>query len=419
MTRIALIAGTYQPERCGVAHYTDRLRSVLSERAIQSVVLTTHLAAANQDLTVIGVVHNWQITDLLPLAQAVHRSGAELLHIQHAAGTYGFERAIFLLPLLLRLSGWRAPIITTVHEYGWWEWQPSAVPSWLVEGLKQWGQQRGWWDREDGFLLTLSNALITTNTAAEAAIQTRLPHLKDRVWRIPIGANVEVAPVEQSARQRLRDASGWPDHTTVIAFFGFLHPVKGLETLLAAFEQVLAAHSQARLLMIGGVESLALRGEAASSYWDKLQTQVAELSLGKQVYLSGYLSAGIASQYLAGADLGVLPFNSGITLKSGSLLTLLAHGLPVVATRHSPPDPEVSEQCGVRLVSPRNRDGLAIALGQLLDNPLARRQLGAAGRAFAHQFSWSSIAQRHLEVYQTVLASCPSRADRQQASPHK
>lgn len=413
MTRIALIAGTYQLERCGVAHYTDRLRSALSEQAIQSVVLTTHLAAANQDLSVIGVVHNWQIPALLPLVQAVHWTGAELLHIQHAAGTYGFERAIFLLPLLLRLSGWRAPIITTVHEYGWWEWQPRAAPPWLVEGLKQWGQQRGWWDREDGFLLTLSNALITTNTAAEAAIQTRLPDLADQVWRIPIGANVEVAPVERLARQRLREVCDWPCHTTVIAFFGFLHPVKGLETLLAAFKQVLAAHPQARLLLMGGVESLALRGEAAISYWDKLQAQVAELGLSKQVYLSGYLSADNASQYLAGADFGVLPFNSGITLKSGSLLTLLAHGLPVVATRHNPPDPEVSEQCGVRLVSPRNQDDLAIALGKLLDDPLARKHLGAAGRAFAHQFSWPSIAQRHLEVYQTVLASRPSRADRQ------
>lgn len=410
MTRIALIAGTYQPERCGVAHYTDRLRSALNERAIQSVVLTTHLAAANQELTVIGVVHNWQFADLLALAQAVHRTGAELLHIQHAAGTYGFERAIFLLPLLLRLSGWRAPIITTVHEYGWWEWQPGVVPPWLVEGLKQWGQQRGWWDREDGFLLTLSNALITTNTAAEAVIQTRLPHLADRVWRIPIGANVEVAPVERFARQRLRGACGWPDHTTVIAFFGFLHPVKGLETLLAAFKQVLAAHSQARLLLIGGVESLALRGKEAISYWDKLQAQVAELGLREQVYLSGYLSADIASQYLAGADFGVLPFNSGITLKSGSLLTLLAHGLPVVATRHNPPDPDLSEQRGVRLVTPRNRDGLTIALNQLLDDPLARRHLGAAGRAFAHQFSWLSIAQRHLEVYQTVLTNHPRRS---------
>ena len=46
MTSIALIAGTYQPESCGVAHYTARLRDALDEQGIKSVVvLTTHAAA--------------------------------------------------------------------------------------------------------------------------------------------------------------------------------------------------------------------------------------------------------------------------------------------------------------------------------------------------------------------------------------
>ncbi len=406
MTRIALIAGTYQPERCGVAHYTARLRTGLSEQDVQSVVLTTRTAAqASKDTSVIGVVHNWQFTELLRLVQAVYQTGADLLHIQHAAGTYDFERAIFLLPLLLRTSGWHRPIVTTVHEYGWWEWQPRGVPAWLTEKLKQWGQQRGWWDREDGFLLTSSDALITTNTAAEAVIQARLPYLASRLCRVPIGMNVDVTPIDrESARQRLRHLCGWSKHTTVIAFFGFLHPVKGLETLLPAFKQVLISYSQARLLVIGGVESLALRGEEAVTYWKKLQTLVAELGLTDQVHLSGYLPTPVVSEYLAGAELGVLPFNAGITLKSGSLLTLLAHSLPVVATHHNLPDPDLGEQCGVRLLAPRDQKGLAIALIQLLTEPERRTQLGVAGRTFARKFAWTTIAQQHQAVYRAVLA---------------
>lgn len=124
MTKIALIAGTYQPERCGVAHYTARLRDALSEQGIQSVVLTTHAAASfANDPNLKGVVQNWRFTEMLPLVQAVHATGADILHIHHAAGIYGFERAIFLLPLLLRATGWRGKLVTTVHEYGWWEWQ--------------------------------------------------------------------------------------------------------------------------------------------------------------------------------------------------------------------------------------------------------------------------------------------------------
>jgi|GEM_PF-1656926 len=63
MTRIALIAGTYAPDRCGVAHYTDRLRIALSNQAIEFVVLTT-IVAANEP-TVRGVVNDWHLRDLI------------------------------------------------------------------------------------------------------------------------------------------------------------------------------------------------------------------------------------------------------------------------------------------------------------------------------------------------------------------
>ena len=39
----------------------------------------------------------------------------------------------------IKLTGDRKPIVTTVHEYGWWEWQPKGIPPQLVEWLKIWG----------------------------------------------------------------------------------------------------------------------------------------------------------------------------------------------------------------------------------------------------------------------------------------
>ncbi len=399
MTRhVAFIAGTYQPERCGVAHYTARLRDTLSQQGIQSVVLTTHAAAqVANDPCVKGVVKDWRLADFLSLVPAIQATAADILHIQHAAGTYGFERAIFLLPLLLRATGWHQPIVTTVHEYGWWEWQPKGVPPQMVEWLKTWGQRRCWWDREDGFLLTLSDAVITTNADAEAVIHKRLPQLVNRVHHIPIAANVGVTPIDRdTARQLLREKCSWPDNATVITFFGFLHPVKGIETLLPAFKQVLATQPQARLLLVGGVESLALRGEDAKQYWQRLLALVGELGLSQLVYMTGYVNTETASHYLAGADIGVLPFNHGLTLKSGSLLTLLAHGLPVVATQHITSLPDGHP---VRLVLPRNINALAAELLELLKNPDERTRLGEASRTFIQNFSWQDIARSHQSIY--------------------
>ncbi|NEQ22572.1 MAG: glycosyltransferase, partial [Microcoleus sp. SIO2G3] len=335
--RIAFVAGTYQPDRCGVAHYTACLRDHLHLAGIESIVLTT---LATDDATVKPVVQGWKLSDLPALVRSICASDTDLLHIQHAAGTYGFERAIFLLPLLLRLRGWRKPIVTTVHEYGWWEWQPKRIPPRLLERLKQWGQARQWWDREDGFLLTGSQAILTTNAEAESVLLDRLPDLKPRLHRIPIAANVEVARIDRTvARAQLRQRCNWPNDAEIFAFFGFLHPVKGLEILLSAFAEIAPQQPQARLLLIGGVESLALRGVDATAYWEKLEAIVTDLNLGDRVYLTGYLPAAEASHCLSGVDVGVLPFNHGVTLKSGSLLAMLAHGLPTIATRAATPDP--------------------------------------------------------------------------------
>ncbi|WP_414585991.1 glycosyltransferase [Scytonema sp. PCC 10023] len=399
---IAMIAGTYKPERCGVAHYTACLRDALKKHDIQSVVLTTHAAATEvNDNSVRGVVQDWRFADLLSLVQAVHATKADILHIQHAAGTYGFERAIFLLPLLLKATGYRQPIVTTVHEYGWWEWQPKGIPPQLIEWLKMSGQRRGWWDREDGFLLTLSDALITTNAEAEEVIHQRLPQVVNRVSLIPIAANVDVTPIDRNtARQQLCEQCNFAQDTTIITFFGFLHPVKGLETLLPAFKKVLTTHPQARLLLLGGVESLALRGEEAKRYWDKLHRLVAELNLSEMVHLTGYLDVETASKYLSGCDIGVLPFNHGMTMKSGSLLTLLAHGLPVIATQHPTPLPDGHP---VQLVPPRDIDALADALCQLLNDPDKWNHLGNVGRIFIEKYTWSNIERSHFSIYQKLL----------------
>jgi glycosyltransferase involved in cell wall biosynthesis len=400
-----MVAGTYRPERCGVAHYTQRLRSALEERSVSSLVLTTKEAAqASDDPNVKGVVRGWGSADLPALVRAVRSVRADVIHIQHAAGTYGFKRAVFFLPPLLRAAGVRTPLVTTVHEYDWWEWEPRFIPRDVLEALKTWGQRRGVWDREDGFLLTGSDALIATNAPIAEAIIRRLPWLAPRLYHAPLVTNIDIAPVgRDEARAAMRSRYGWPRDAMVVAFFGFLHPVKGLETLLEAFAKVLEDQPQARLLLVGGVESLALSGEEAAWYWNKLRTLVTELGLDEVVGMTGYVSEEEASRLLSGADVGVLPFTYGLTLKSGALLTLFAHGLPVVATRPDSPEPELADGRMVRLVERRDACGLAAAVSGLLADATERTRLGEAGRAYTQGLSWSATAERHLEVYEAVL----------------
>lgn len=402
---ILLIAGNYQPQHCGTAHYTDHLRLELANKGVESIVLTTHNSAKLcHDPQIRGVVKDWGLSQLFPLIQAILATPADLLHIQHAAGTYRFQRPIFLLPFLLRRCGYQKPIVTTVHEYGWWELQPKGIPTQWLEWLKNCGQKRGWWDREDGFLLTGSNVIITTNLDAEKAILERLPNAKKRLYRIPIAANLEKYPIErQLARQQLLQQNNWAENSLIFVFFGFLHPVKGIEYLLSAFQTILAEEPQVKLLLLGGVESLALQGEEAENYWDQLEHKINSLNLNKVVKMTGYLSNETASCYLSGADIGILPFNHGVTLKSGSFLALLAHHLPVIATLCPSPDPDLIKEDIAEWVSPRDPIKLSEIMLKLMRNPQRQEQLVKNSDRFIQQFTWSNIAEKHLNLYQKII----------------
>ncbi|MEB3357775.1 MAG: glycosyltransferase family 4 protein [Synechococcales bacterium] len=403
--QITFVAGGYQPQRCGVADYLSHLRSALAQQGISSQVITTQVAAqAVNQPDVKGAVADWTLSGLLPLVRTLLSQPTDVLHIQHAAGSYRFRRPIFLLPLLLRSLGYRPPIVTTAHEYGWWEWQPLWLPAGLLEFAKTWGQRRGWWDREDGWLLTGSQAIITPNENIAGIVRDRLPELGDRLLTIPIAANVSVAPIDQeTAKQQLRKACGWPKDAEIIAFFGFLHPVKGIETLLQAMPQVISRYPRARLLLLGGVETLSLQGEEAQQYWQKIQARIADLGLVNIVHCTGYVSAERASHLLSGADVGVLPFYPGVTLKSGSLLSLLGHRLPTVITESEETDPVLMQAEWVRRVPPRDAAALAAALMELLGDRPQRHHLSEHGYRFVQSRTWEAIATKHRAIYQRVL----------------
>jgi glycosyltransferase involved in cell wall biosynthesis len=408
--QITFVTGSYRPDQDGVADYLENLRSHLAQRRISTEIITTHASArAMADPTVHGALSEWKLPQLFPLVRQILATPTDILHIQHAAGSYRFERPVFLLPLLLRLAGYRQPIVTTAHEYGWWEWQPNWFPTPWLERLKQWGQKRVWWDREDGFLLTGSDAIITTNENITGIMRERLPTLHHQMYTIPIAANLTVVPLDKTmARHQLRQDCGWPADSQVVTFFGFLHPIKGIDPLVQGFRQVVDHHPQARLLLMGGVETLALRGKEAQKYWDKVQGQIRDLNLTEHVHCTGYIEAEQASRYLSGSDLGVLPFNPGISLKSGSLLAMLAHGLPTIATCTQETDKVLTEKRVVAPVTPpRNAEALAEAMNVLLENSNEQQRLREAGYAFVQAFTWDSITNRHQAIYQELVSGNP------------
>jgi len=118
----------------------------------------------------------------------------------------------------------------------------------------------------------------------------------------------------------------------------------------------------------------------------------------QDVFLTGWHDHEQLPDFLAASDVVVLPSvreQFGQVLVEGG-----ACGLPAVAVNaHGPAEIVADGETGW-LVEPDDRDGLAAALVEVVNEPAERRRRGerAAERA-RDNYAWPALAQRVAEVY--------------------
>ena len=361
--RVALVFGRDEPRRDGVADYVHRLAAALLPFGVQADVVAAG-----------GRVRS--------AARELRRGGCDVVHVQFAPSAYGYAPAVGLLPHLVR-----QPVVTTLHEYGWWSW-PSRVPASVWRPL----ERAGAWDRETLRLVPASRAVVATNPGHADLVRRRLG-VVPRV--VPIGPNVDRVPADRDAVRRRHRL---PPKAPVAVFFGFVHPVKGVRWLLGAVAALRATtHPDLHVVVAGGFDSLALPGQEARDFEAEVRAQVAALGLTDVVRITGYVEASEVSALHQAADVAALPFTHGLTTKSGSLLAVLDHDLPLVGTRGEGTTPELEAAGWLGPV--RESEVLA-------DNLRAALSSGPrpAARALADAHGWDAAAKAHAEVYEQVLA---------------
>jgi glycosyltransferase involved in cell wall biosynthesis len=388
---VLLVCGRLDPERDGVGDYVVRLAGALRARGAVTRIVHTGRDAGVRDARCVGSA--WSGPALLRVARAARQ--ADVVHVQFAPSMYAFRIGVGVLPAFVGSQR----LVTTLHEYGWWRWE-HLLPQALWQVLEAWRLA----DRESALLVPRSRAVIATNAAHAISVQRRFPR-GPRVVTIPIGANVSVAPGMDrgAARGEVRAELGLAPDAVLLAFFGFVHPVKGVRYLAEAVAALRAEGRDVHALVVGGFESLALPADEAVAFESELRGQIAAAGAREHLHVTGFLEPEQVSRLLAAADVGVLPFTHGVTAKSGSLLTLLAHELPMVVTAGEEAEPELADGDRV-VVVPAVRDGAALAAGvrRVLDDEPLAAGLARRGADWAATREWDAIASRHLELYAGV-----------------
>lgn len=375
---IVLLSAEYPPLPGGVGDYTRNLGMALLQRG-HAVTVLTGIADGADDRQPVRVVRlplrQWDWRCWRVVRRALNDLKPDVLHLQYQTGAYGMHPAINFLPWRLRLEANRPRLVVTAHDLLPPYLFPKAGP------LRDWVTQR---------LMLDSDAVVATNDADEAQLRrwgAGQGHHSLAV--IPIGANVAVAPPPGWDRQEWRARLGIAPEMMLIAYFGLISRSKGVNTLIEALARLPETF---RLLVIGG-EATAPQDRM---YAEEVQRQITALRLNERVTITGYCDEATVSAHLLAADLAALPFTDGASFRRGSLLAMLAHGVPTITT---PGSASLCDQTHVALTPPDDPAALAAAIERLAHDPVLRERLSAGGAALAGRFSWEVIARQHEELY--------------------
>jgi glycosyltransferase involved in cell wall biosynthesis len=202
-----------------------------------------------------------------------------------------------------------------------------------------------------------------------------------RVHVIPHGAfeHLTRQPGERPLPEDLAAVEG-----PVVLCFGVVRPYKGVDVLVDAFRLV----EGAELWVVGRPLGMSL---------DSLRAPPSVR------FVPRYVSDAELPAFFRRADLVVLPHRTVDV--SGVLFAGLAFGKPMVLSHVGGFRELVEEHGAGRLVPPGDPGALATAIGELLADPGERERLARKARAAAAgPYSWDTIAERTMAVYEEVLA---------------
>ena len=120
---------------------------------------------------------------------------------------------------------------------------------------------------------------------------------------------------------------------------------------------------------------------------------VAKHDLEERVRWTGKVDADRVSRILQATDLYVVPYDAGVSIRRGTLMAGLAHGLPVVSTESWLDSAYLRNGDNISLVPPRDPEALAGRIVDLSCDPSHSARLALGAREIARRFTWPEIAR--------------------------
>ena len=393
---IALI-GNFLPRKCGIATYTTDTYAALKQRfpdlRVDVYAMDDHVGRYDYPDAVTGSIPQHERPAYIETARRIEASGAQALWVQHEYGIYGGPAGEHLIALLDRLS---IPVIATLHTV---LEKPNPDERRVMEAL----------------LRRASRVIVMAEKGRE--ILKRVHGADDgKIVMIAHG----VPDRDHADPNAFKDKFGWQGREVVLTF-GLLAPNKGIEAIIAAMPDIVAARPDALYVVLGATHPnlVAHEGEA---YRDRLKALAAERGVAEHIqFIDAFVEYDELIDYLQAADIYATPYTNPAQITSGTLSYAVGVGKAVISTPYIHATEILDEGHGV-IVDFGDSAAFGREIIRLLSDRAARDALSERAYARGRTMIWPRLVENAMRVFEAIVAAKPrrfARAAKQELLPLK
>lgn len=271
------------------------------------------------------------------------------------------------------------PSVITVHDLSWIRFAHTH-PAERVRAMER--------CFEPG--LRRASMILTDSEFVRSEVIDTFSISPERIVAVPLGVEAMFQPRTELHCQPVLQASSLRYQSYLLAV-GTLEPRKNLGVALEAFARLPATMRKRFPLVLAG-----MKGWHTSA----MERQMASMVAAGEVRLLGYLPREELASITAGAIAMVYPsLYEGFGLPP---LEAMACGVPAIVSNVSSL-PEVVGDTGI-MVDPHDVEGVANAMGRIIEDGALRSRLSEMALARSRQFSWDRCVEQTLDVYRRATA---------------